>query len=57
MRANRAIQDANNLGWNAGAGINLPLSVFKAFVEARYNSYSVNGTNVQFVPVTVGIMF
>jgi len=47
----------NHLGWNAGAGINLPLSVFKAFVEARYNSYSVNGTSVQFVPVTLGIMF
>jgi hypothetical protein len=47
----------NHLGWNAGAGINLPLSVFKAFVEARYNSYSTDAGTVKFVPVTVGIMF
>jgi hypothetical protein len=47
----------NHLGWNAGAGINLPLSVFKAFVEARYNSYSTDAGSVKFVPVTLGIMF
>ena len=48
----------NNLGWNAGAGINIPLSVFKAFVEARYNSVSVDGGGkMEFVPVTFGIMF
>ena len=48
----------NNLGWNAGAGINLPLSVFKAFVEARYNSVSLdNGAKMEFVPITLGIMF
>jgi hypothetical protein len=47
----------NHFGWNAGAGINLPLTVFKAFVEARYNRISVNGSSIEFVPVTVGIMF
>ena len=47
----------NHLGWNAGAGINLPLSVFKAFVEARYNRVSVSGGSLEFVPVTFGIMF
>jgi len=47
----------NHLGYNAGAGINLPLSVFKAFVEARYNRVSLNGGSMQFVPVTLGIMF
>ena len=48
----------NNFGWNAGAGINLPLSVFKAFVEARYNSVSLDGgAKMEFVPVTFGIMF
>jgi hypothetical protein len=47
----------NHLGWNAGAGVNLPLSVFKAFVEARYNSYSTDNGSVKFVPVTLGIMF
>ena len=44
-------------GWNAGAGINLPLSGFKAFVEARYNRISANGGTMEFVPVTFGIMF
>jgi hypothetical protein len=47
----------HKFGWNAGAGINLPLTVFKAFVEARYNRISVNGSSIEFVPVTVGIMF
>ena len=47
----------NNLGWNAGAGINLPLSVFKAFVEARYNSVKTDTGKMEFVPVTFGIMF
>lgn len=47
----------HHFGWNAGAGVNLPLSVFKAFVEARYNRIPVNGGSLQFVPVTVGIMF
>jgi hypothetical protein len=47
----------NHMGWNAGAGINLPLSVFKAFVEARYNRITLDGGSMQFVPVTLGIMF
>ncbi len=48
---------ANDFGWNAGAGINLPLTVFKAFVEARYNRVSVGGGSMEFVPLTFGIMF
>jgi len=52
-----ASQTDNHLGWNAGAGINLPLSVFKAFVEARYNRITTDAGSMQFVPVTVGIMF
>ena len=47
----------NHFGWNAGAGVNLPLSGFKAFVEARYNRISANGGSMEFVPVTFGIMF
>jgi len=50
-------QSDSHLGWNAGAGINLPLSVFKAFVEARYNSYSTDNGSVKFAPLTLGIMF
>ena len=47
----------NHMGWNAGAGVNLPLAFFKAFVEARYNRYSTSTGSVQFVPVTFGLMF
>ena len=46
-----------NFGWNAGAGLNLPLSVFHAFVEARYNSVKTDTGKMEFVPVTFGIMF
>jgi hypothetical protein len=47
----------HHFGWNAGAGVNLPLSGFKAFAEARYNRITVNGGTLQFVPVTFGVMF
>jgi hypothetical protein len=47
----------NHFGWNAGAGVNLPLSFLNAFVEARYNRLSVNGSSMEFVPLTFGIMF
>jgi opacity protein-like surface antigen len=53
----QASSTENHFGWNAGAGVNLPLSVFKAFVEARYNRISANGSSMEFVPVTFGIMF
>lgn len=52
-----ANQTDNHLGWNAGAGINLPLTVFNAFVEARYNRINTSTGSLQFVPVTFGIMF
>jgi hypothetical protein len=47
----------NHFGWNAGAGIKLPLSGFQAFIEARYNRISASGGSMEFVPVTFGIMF
>jgi hypothetical protein len=48
----------NHIGWNAGAGVNIPLSGFNAFVEARYNRLTTkNGGKMEFVPVTFGIMF
>ena len=48
----------HHFGWNAGAGVNLPLTVFHAFVEARYNRIQGdNGSKMEFVPVTFGIMF
>lgn len=48
---------SNHFGFNAGAGLNVPLLVFKAFVEARYYRISESGGSTSFVPVTVGVMF
>ena len=48
---------SNDFGFNAGAGVKLPLLVFSAFAEARYNRISENGRSVSFIPVTVGVMF
>ena len=45
---------SNNFGFNAGAGVKLPLLVFSAFAEARYNRVSENGGSTSFVPVTLG---
>jgi opacity protein-like surface antigen len=51
----------NDFGWNIGGGIKIPLSTsFETFIEARYNSVNIGGTNggtASFIPVTVGIMF
>jgi opacity protein-like surface antigen len=47
----------NHFGFNAGAGLNIPLSGFSTFIEARYNRISENGGSTSFVPVTFGIMF
>jgi len=48
---------SNNFGFNAGAGLQIPLSGFATFIEARYNRISENGGSTSFVPVTVGVMF
>ena len=48
----------NHFGWNVGGGVKIPLSSsFQTFVEARYNSVSINGGTLNFIPVTVGVMF
>ena len=48
---------ANNFGFDAGAGINIPLTGFTTFIEARYNRVSTTGAATSFIPVTVGVMF
>lgn len=46
-------------GFNLGAGVNLPLSGFNTFIEAKYVQVSGTngGPNSQFVPITFGVMF
>jgi hypothetical protein len=49
---------ANHFGFNAGAGVKLPLTGFETFIEARYHRISENsGNSASFVPITFGIVF
>ena len=48
---------SNDLCWNAGGGINMPLSGFNTFIEARYNQVQLDGGSLKFVPITFGVMF
>lgn len=48
---------SNNVGFNGGAGLSVPLTGFSVFLEARYHHYSDNGTAVSFIPITVGVLF
>ena len=50
----------NDFGFNAGFGATFGLRSLAGFIEARYHGVSrdeANGGNVQFVPITLGIMF
>lgn len=47
----------NHLGFNVGAGLNIPLTGFDTFIEARYHRISENNGSTSFIPITVGVMF
>ena len=50
----------NNFGFNAGLGSTFGVGPFAAFIESRYHSVSRNaakGGVIQFVPITVGLLF
>jgi hypothetical protein len=50
----------NDFGFNAGVGATFGLRRLAGFIEARYHGISrdaADGGNVQFVPVTIGLMF
>ena len=46
-----------DFGFNVGAGVNIPLTGFGTFVEARFHHVAMDGGNFQFIPITVGIRF
>jgi hypothetical protein len=49
-----------DFGFNAGLGITFGLGPFAAFLESRYHTISRNeadGGVIQFVPITVGLLF
>jgi len=47
----------NKIGYNVGAGIDLPLGVMAARIEARYHHVSLDGGSYTYVPITFGIRF
>ncbi len=48
----------NHFGFNVGGGVKIPLSSsFETFIEARYNRVTVDGGNLSFVPITIGVMW
>jgi opacity protein-like surface antigen len=47
----------NKWGLNAGAGVELRLTGFSTFLEARYDWINVEDGNASFVPISVGIKF
>ncbi|MDP9202862.1 MAG: porin family protein [Gemmatimonadota bacterium] len=50
----------NDFGFNAGLGATFGVGPFATFLESRYHSISRNaakGGVIQFVPITVGLMF
>ena len=48
---------SNDFGFNVGAGINIPLTGFGTYLEARYHHIPVDGGSFQFVPLSFGIKF
>ncbi len=54
---NSSLDSQSKFGWNAGAGINMPLSGFKTFIEARYHGVSTEGGTTAWIPISFGVMF
>ena len=55
-----SVSDVNSdtkLGWNIGAGLRIPLTGFSGYVEARFHQVQGNGGNVNWIPLTFGLVF
>ena len=44
-------------GWNVGLGTKLYVLGFRSFLEARYHRTEIGDTNVNYFPVTFGLLF
>lgn len=54
------VKSQNDFGLSAGFGATFGISSLAGFIEARYHGISRNaasGGNIQYVPITIGIMF
>lgn len=47
----------NKFGVNAGVGIAIPLTGFRAFAEARYHAMLDSDNKVRFIPISFGVVF
>ena len=55
-----AAKAKNYLGFNGGVGVTFGVGSFAGFIETRYHSVSrkdADGGVIQFIPVTLGVMF
>lgn len=50
-------KSATDMGINVGAGLNIPLTGFGTFVEARLHVIMNEGTKAKFIPITFGMKF
>jgi opacity protein-like surface antigen len=50
-------ESETRMGWNAGVGIRFGLLLIHGFAEARYHYVPATGGSVQYVPITVGLLF
>jgi len=50
-------QSSTYFGWNGGVGLKFGALGVHAFAEARYHHVNISGGSVQYVPVTVGLLF
>jgi len=50
-------ESETDFGFNLGAGLQVPLTGFSSFIEARWHSINNEGDNTQFVPIVFGIRF
>jgi len=51
------IDSETEFGFNLGAGINLPLTGFSTFIEARWHSINTEDENTTYIPIVFGIRF
>jgi opacity protein-like surface antigen len=50
-------ESETDFGFNLGAGFQLPLTGFSAFIEGRWHRINVDGDDVDYIPVVFGIRF
>lgn len=52
-----ACSAVTHFGWNVGLSMKLYTLGFRSFLEARYHRTSANGSNVNYFPITIGLLF